>query len=299
MNDCTTFRRALADALSAARGVPPALGWHEHVLTCADCRDLLAAEEALEELLRSLPEPRLPRELTRRVLAALTAARGTTAARGDERLESLLALDHAADVPHDLARRVLAGLAPARHAGTRDAERAERAERNGDERNQDRRLDALLDAVPAPAVPAGLAERVLARLEGERDARVVRGRLVPLRAWAAAAAVLLAAALLFAWRRSASSESPTGSVESPPVSSGAPASPGASTRGAGASSDDPQRAPRRADPFADLDPELLASLDLLENWDALTSDDLDLLLDELDEVDLALLEYLPNAEGGG
>ena len=42
---------------------------------------------------------------------------------------------------------------------------------------------------------------------------------------------------------------------------------------------------------AHVDDELLEALDVLENWELLTSDDLDLMLAELDAVDWTLLEY--------
>jgi hypothetical protein len=102
---CTSFRRALERALEGrASEDVRVLSWHEHLLGCTDCRALLEAEEALEELLGSLPEPRLPAALARRVLARLRADRVEERA-----LDRLLGLDEAAPPP-DLARRVLAGL---------------------------------------------------------------------------------------------------------------------------------------------------------------------------------------------
>ena len=59
--NCIAFRRELERAL---RGAPARtavgegtaeLGWHHHLLSCVACRDLLAAEQALEVLLASLP----------------------------------------------------------------------------------------------------------------------------------------------------------------------------------------------------------------------------------------------------
>ena len=95
---CIEFRCLLEEALSG-RADPPRLtelGWHEHLLGCGDCRGLLEAEEALELLLASLPDPKLPPDLRRRVLLRLRAGR-------QEPLESLLDLDHV-EVPGGLAR---------------------------------------------------------------------------------------------------------------------------------------------------------------------------------------------------
>jgi hypothetical protein len=47
-----------SDRLAQAREMET-LGWHEHLLQCAECRQLLEGEQILEELLGSLPEPAL------------------------------------------------------------------------------------------------------------------------------------------------------------------------------------------------------------------------------------------------
>ena len=179
---CNDFRDRLERAL---RGRPErtgtmALAWHEHLLSCAECRSLLEAEEALEELLSSLPDPRLPAHLVTRVLARLIAHRTASAKNG---LDRLLELDHAPAAPADLAPRVLAGLDAAR-----------RAQRAGD------RLDSLLQRVPSPTVPAGLSHRILSALEPARRP-APRLRLVPGGAWkrVAVAAVVLTMGLV-AWR---------------------------------------------------------------------------------------------------
>ena len=65
--DCREFRAAL---LKALEGLPvprelTVLSWHQHLLSCGPCRALLEREEALEELLATLPEPKLPLLLLR------------------------------------------------------------------------------------------------------------------------------------------------------------------------------------------------------------------------------------------
>lgn len=147
---CTDFRRRLEAAL-AGRADPPglaALGWHEHLAACGDCRELLEREEALEVLLASLPDPKLPPDLTRRVLAALRRRDAATRANPGTHLDALLALDEV-DVPSGLSERVLESVARARLAAN---------------------LDALLELVPAEPAPAGLAARVLAAARAEREA---------------------------------------------------------------------------------------------------------------------------------
>lgn len=222
---CTGFRSALEHALRGAKGKRTAeLAWHEHLLGCSECQELLQSEEALEELLASLPEPRLPDDLTRRVLLRLERER-TAGARLDDLLDS----SPLPAAPAGLGERVLSSL------------RAERQEQG---------LDDLLDRAPAPQVPAALASSVLAGLEAERHEvprttlRLLRGG----RPWvglAAAAVVVVALGVL--WRR--------GDEEAVVV-----------------------------------DEAVLANLEVLENWDALMSDDLDLYLASLDPVDWTLLE---------
>jgi len=157
---CTDFRAALARALEG-RPQPRQLvelGWHEHLLDCAACRELLDREEALELLLATLPEPQLPPELSRRVVRRL-APKG---------LDSLLDLDDAA-VPAGLAQRV---------------QRAMRAEAL---------LDDLLER-DRVVQPVGLATSVLAGLERERYGAPERPRLRALRkvlVYSAAAGLLM------------------------------------------------------------------------------------------------------------
>jgi hypothetical protein len=272
---CESFRDALAEALSASdpdrRGIPKELGWHEHVLTCPACREILDAEEALDQLLDTLPEPHLPDDLAQRVLARL--ARGD-----DDRLEALLELEAAPEVPRGLPERVLARLEPERvlaRPGTDDP------------------LDVLLGRLPDPKAPTGLATRVLSALDGERRStlrpmgRPVREMDTPAR-WPRRVALLAAALLIAVFVTLWSKRSPS-AVD--PMRAG-----GADSPGPIAAKLQPDVDELEAE---EVDPELLAALDLLENWETLTSDDLDLFLDDLDAVEVALLEYVPDDQEGG
>jgi predicted anti-sigma-YlaC factor YlaD len=237
-NDCRDFRERLAAALAGGAGTTE-LGWHEHLLTCGDCRALLEDEEALEALLATLPEPVLPPDLAERVLARLAVERGAA-------LDALLELERTPELPDGLAGRVLAGLAA--------------------ERTAPAALDDLLDLVPEPEVPVGLAERVLAGLEDERAP--VRPALRLLRDGAPWLAALAAGILALVW---------------------------ALTRG-----EAPARETRMAREGAlerELeDEELLAALPLLEDWELLMDEELDLLSGSLDEVDVLLLELAADSE---
>ena len=149
--ECLQFRELLASALEGGAAGP--LAWHEHLLSCAPCRELLAAEEALDELLATLPEPRLPRSMVERVLRRLRAGRA---------LDRLLELDSAVEEPRDLPQRVLAALASHRTALGAVA--------------ADAKLDALLARDSHVAQPARLTERVLAGLAAERESLRVGAR---------------------------------------------------------------------------------------------------------------------------
>jgi len=233
MRACREFRARLADALgapssSAREGVAglTSLSWHEHLLGCADCRTLLEAEEALEALLATLPEPVLPPALAQRVLARLARARGERA------LDELLERGAELAVPAGLAGGVLAALRPQRDEAA---------------------LDRLLDRLAPPEPPAGLARRVLRGLEPQRARRAPAGRRRPA-PWAlGVAAALLLAFSWAAWM----------------------------ARG--------KRDPQPAH-FEEPSEALLASLELLESWELLAADDLDLALADLDEVGLLILE---------
>jgi hypothetical protein len=167
VNACHQFRNRLASLLAgrASSASFGELAWHEHLLGCAACRALVETEEALDELLASLPQPQLPPELAQRLLARLEPV------RGDLTLDLLLERGDEVAVPGALASRMLAKLDSARAAQREDA-----------------RLDALLGRLPEPQVPADLSQRTLARLAlARRPRRAGPSRL----ALAAAALVVL------------------------------------------------------------------------------------------------------------
>lgn len=223
--ECREFRSALEAELLGRPSQQKLVGlsWHAHLLSCGECRDLLEKEEALEALLASLPEPRLPEALARRVLVRLQEDRAV-----EVRLDNLLDLD-SKGAPEGLAADILARLAP---------ERAARAAR----------LDALLDLDREVEVPAGLPARVLRGLERHRRASADPSAARWSRAWkyAAAAGVLVAGLVLY-------------------------------------------RSSRRTEPPPD--PKMLAAIDVLEQWDLLMQDDVDVLLSTLGPADEALLDY--------
>ncbi len=115
-------------------------------------------------------------------------------------------------------------------------------------------LDALLDLDREVEVPEGLARRVLARLSRERR----RPRRAP---WIYAAAAGLALIMFgrFLWTRTRVETSP------------------------------PKEFVARGE--APPDPALLASLDVVEQWDLLMQDDVDVLISTLGPADEALLDY--------
>jgi hypothetical protein len=255
---CRTFRAQLERALRGRPEQSEAAGlvWHEHLLGCAECRALLEAEEALEELLASLPEPHLPEHLAARVLARLEVPRAGSAGEGladrvggepavpaKGELDELLELDREPVIPTDLSSRVLTGLAEVRHA-------------EREEQREEHRLDTLLALVPEPVAPDGLAGRLLASLESARRPapalRLLRGGTVRM----VAAAALVAVLGLVSWRAfGARAVEPGGSGEE-----------------------------------LVMEAELIASLDVLERWDLLVTSDLDMLLTGLDPVIETLLE---------
>lgn len=212
---CEQFRARLEGAL--AQGRPPAdVGWHEHLLACADCRAFLEQEESLEELLAALQEP---------------------------------------SAPDELAARVLSALAGSRTGGAAETE-SSRAER---------RLDAWLEQVPAPRAPRGLARRVLAGLAAER---VPQRPVIARRGLLAAAGVALVVAggLWIGLRRAPRPEREILTQTRPFGSARAGSAPG-----------------------LEGDEELVSYA--LENWDLVTSEDLDLWLGGLDPLDQVLIEF--------
>jgi len=157
-DSCLDFRARLASALSAQPSpATTELAWHEHLLFCSDCRALLDAEEALDDLLRSLPRPSLPPALARRVLVRLQPVRDELEL--DRLLDGALAAESGGEVsaPPGLAGAVLKGLSGAREQARR-------------EQREEAALDALLARVPPPQTPVGLAARMLASLADERAA---------------------------------------------------------------------------------------------------------------------------------
>lgn len=239
-HDCRSFRRELERALEGRRAAElDGLGWHEHLLGCRECRALLEAEEALETLLDSLPEPQLPPSLARRVLRRLREAeRGREAA-----LDRLLELDESAQAPRGLAQRVLHGLA---------------AERGRSARTAEERLDELLERAREVHVPAGLAGRVLSGVAEERALARRRARpfLARPRGFLLAAALLLAALALWMLLPARGRQpQPSGIVQGP-----------------------------------EADTRLIQDFDVLEEWDLLHQNDLDLLLSTLPATDQLLLE---------
>lgn len=348
---CIEFRARLAQAL-AERPVAE-LAWHEHVLTCNDCRELLDAEEALDDLLASLPRPNLPPELARRVIARLApereldrlldraldralggslhearpqlagellarlAAPRELAARERE-LDQLLDRVPAVARP-ELARELLARLAP-----VREAARAERA------------LDALLERVPPPQIPGDLAPRTLAalaperapapvpaparaRVQGHPQGRTSRSAALahglrpvaasperwrvarPLLAAAAVAVLLAGAAWLWSVRRERAQGEFAPSGAGPQVAERSASDPQGQSPAQPQSerSNSPERAP--AQPVESLDAlepdaELLAQLELLEAWDLITDEQLDLEAVGIDEHTLLGLSVQDDVE---
>ena len=148
---CNDFSELLERALCEPTKELQPLAWHEHLSVCPECRSLLEEEEALEHLLASLPEPRLPETLAERVLARLREEHAPVD------LDTLLDMD-GLDEPEGLTDRVLDELG----------------------------LDRLLARVPEAELPAGLSARVLTALESERGKKAAPvfplRRLVPLAA---------------------------------------------------------------------------------------------------------------------
>ncbi|MDF1839359.1 MAG: hypothetical protein P1V35_15940, partial [Planctomycetota bacterium] len=111
---CFEFRSRLSSALEGHSDTPSrahrqsqadeiqSLGWHEHLLHCGECRQLLEGEQILEELLGSLPEPAL--STTQRQSLVLRLAENL-------RLERWLdAADPFEGAPVGLSERILEGV---------------------------------------------------------------------------------------------------------------------------------------------------------------------------------------------
>jgi hypothetical protein len=254
--ECRSFRTLLEGEL---RGRPAArqlseLSWHVHLVGCAACRTLFESEEALEVLLATLPVPQLPPDMKRRVLAALARSRDEEAD-----LDRLLERDEETLAPASLAARVLAGL---------ERERELVHARANDPRAVDP-LDALLDRGRDVRVDPALPRRVLERLAPAR--RPIARPFVLLRpAWAIALAASLAVALLAwaMWPKKAEVK------HTDVVQNG--------VRSTHTNDTEVASAP---------DAQMLAALEVLENWDLLMQGDVDVLLSTIEPADEVLLEY--------
>jgi hypothetical protein len=319
---CREFRALLELVLEggAVERSLSELAWHEHLLACGECRNLLQAEEALEILLATLPEPKLPEHLARRVISRLRDAR-----KADSRLDALLDLDRTERAPDRLAASVLARLRPERE---RSAETVLAA--------AEKKLDRLLDLDREIEAPAGLAQRVLAGLQSERTltagpsgrAKAAHHRREPVLArdvvptieskggakrgphvlrspWLYAAAAGILATLIgwTLWQRAlgtapdsmkgiaqgdSSHPSDDRSISTNANGSGRELTNASQNRVALGAAD--RVVPRDAD--APPEAGMLAALDVLEQWDLLKSDDVDVLLSSsIDPADEALLEY--------
>jgi hypothetical protein len=146
-------------------------------------------------------------------------------------------------------------------------------------------LDTLLARVAAPDTPAGLADRVL---RGLSDARTPRPRLALLRgggiAMRASVGVAAAAALVMIfslWK----------------LGQGADEKQDIRSTGDVVVEARPEPRARGEDPEPDR--EMLAALDVLEEWDLLLDEDIDVLLASLDPVEEELLNLAYDEEDGG
>lgn len=203
---------------------------------------------------------------------------------GEEALEALLATWPEPRLSPEIKRRVLTALAKSKKFETsldalleRDSEFAapsdlaarvlaglEKSRGAVDHRGNDA-LDRLLDRTGHVEVPHHLGRRVLAALAPERVP--VRRTVLAWRrsTWAMAAAAVLVVTLViwFAKRRDEPGVKPVIVIDQPTVT--------------------PQQAP---------DAQMLAALDVLENWDLLMqSDDVDALLSTIGTADEVLLDY--------
>lgn len=309
---CRDFRIVLEGRLDG-RAAPERLGElafrsmiDEHLFTCAECRALLDAEEALESLLASLPEPRLAPAVRARVLARLRLA------REDDRLDRLLDVASDEMAPAGLAEGVLAALAREREdlRVANSGAASSGVARSRVVANDEERLDQLLD-LDVVHTPVGLAQRTLGALRVERAAdalvpradvdrrplSVVRRRaLVRVLAFSAAAAAFVAFLWFVRPERTESTRGTTEFVQEPPR----PTAPGdvPSDGAGGAPNASPRLVPggeqvvaQNAAPVSD---EVLEALDVLENWDVLVAGDGETLLTSLPTADEALLAVLEN-----
>ena len=258
MSGCFEFRdnleRVLCGLPNPEKLIP--LSWNEHLLGCEACRDLLNAEQALELVLASLPEPQLPPDLTSRVIERLRREREGSPAHAFD-LDA--ALDGAPDpvMLANLSERILRGVESARSEQLISKGQAED------------RLDVLLNKVPTPIAPTNLAASVLDAVEAERTASSPLGNRVSsfqllkgAQVWVPVAAAVLVAILWF-------TRSMDGLVEVP---------------------SDEELIDTQLASALELNDEIMDAFEVLENWEHLNGDDLDLLLASIDELDEVLIE---------
>jgi hypothetical protein len=196
----------------------------------------------------------LPDDIAARVLERLRRERA-----GALGLDALLDASPAPAIPADLAARVLSVVAPLL-APLRSTTR-------------DGALDRLLDRVPEPVSPPALVQDIIEGTRAARDASRRGARVLRVRRsatiWAAVAAAVLVAVLWFT-RDGAGEVSPRPDVvDLGPAPSVAEVVPGSSDG---------------------LTAELVEAFDVLDNWEYLGGDDLDLLLASIDELEALVLE---------
>jgi hypothetical protein len=280
------------------------------------------ADRALDHLLERGADIRVPVGIAQDVLARLEPLRrqeqqdSVTADAGSEaRLDALLDRAGTVDVPADLARRMLQRLERERAipASARSGSSHARPLAAGREGRlaaaspiEEGRLDALLARAGHVAVPEDLTAHTLSRLSPARRA-LARPRLEIVRStWVyAAAAVLVAALLVWALR-----PKPTGSIlpDMATKDSRSHADPGVNPNDSardvdvqdkvareGAARHDRASRPEPHHADADVarapDPKMLEAWDVLENWDLLTKNDVDVILSTVQPADELLLEF--------
>ncbi|MEM7516310.1 MAG: hypothetical protein AAF368_05225 [Planctomycetota bacterium] len=193
-HECREFRSVLERTLrEGSAGLAP-LQWHEHLLGCGVCSELLRSEEALEMLLSSLPDPHLPPHLAQRVLMRLDASR-LDLKKEQRGLDELLDLDRALIQPEGLSARVLHGVRGAAEADEKRLEALLDLDRDllapeglsdrvlsgvrSAARAEERQLEALLEQAGDVEVPVGLSGRILSALEAERGLGSAPGATSP------------------------------------------------------------------------------------------------------------------------
>ncbi len=268
-----------------------------------------SADRALDHLLERGADVEVPVGFAQEMLARLEPLRRAEQRRPtpadaviEARLDALLDRAGAVAAPRDLARRTLQALesertiraaaAPNKTAAHRALQRASATE------IEEGRLDALLTRAGHVAVPEGLSAHTLSRLAPARRA-LARPRLQILRSsWVmAAAAVLLAALLVWAmWPKHAGvvvPEMATNGTRTQPDSAAQPDSGAEARKTAQGNEAGSQQAVHLTDDHVARapDPKMLEAWDVLENWDLLTKNDVDVILSTVQPEDELLLEY--------